>query len=538
MRSKKKKSSGGGSTSQAAADLFSGIRRGGGGQQSSGVERFPTPEEIANDPALRFDIENKAGRVFAGLVGGTMQEHIDPLTEQTMRYATGGTLIGFADDRHASIIGPARSGKGRSHFLPILYTYPVDASIVIIDIKGDLASATATYRASKQRTWLLDPFRAASSETDPYREGCGFNPLARVDPDDADAVVERAILTATSLVTRSQGEDPHWNDTAEQAIAGTCAHVMTSPLHAEQRHLGTVFRLLTDKTVRPDPHTPCDLEAEMRTNPAAGGMVISTAAAFFGKSDREFASTCSTIQRHLNWLHFPEMRRVVETDTVDLGSIQTTPTALFLSMPVRHMSSCAGFLRMVLNCLLASFESGDARRKHQMRSGGHRTLIIIDEMPALGYVRELEIAAGQIAGLGAKLYFCCQDLNQLKAAYPKSYETFLANSGTCTFLAPQDTTTLEWIQKRLGETTIVQHSRSEGSIQSLIKDGSSGRSSSLQTHPLMTTAEAARILKREDPFARQLVISASHGPMLLQRANYDQHPAFAPLLAKPKGAQP
>ncbi|MCA9303402.1 MAG: type IV secretory system conjugative DNA transfer family protein, partial [Phycisphaerales bacterium] len=283
---------------------------------------------------------------------------------------------------------------------------------------------------------------------------------------------------------------------------------------------------LTKSTQAPDEDTPCDLEAEMRTNPAAGGMVQAAAATMFEKSDRELASTLSTIRRHLNWLQYPAMRRSVEQGTGDLGSIQTTPTSLYVSLPVRHMSTCAGWQRMVLNCLLASFESGEARRAHQLQTGGHRTLIVIDEMPALGYMRSLEIAAGQIAGLGAKLYFCCQDLSQLKAINPNSYETFLANSGTLTFFSPQDTTTLEWIQRRLGDTTIVQHSQSEGSLRSLVEDGSSGRSASSGTHPLMTGAEAARVLRREDPLMRQLVISARHGPMLMQRVNYYEHPAF------------
>ena len=373
----------------------------------------------------------------------------------------------------------------------------------------------------------MDPFHAASCDVDQYRRGSGFNPLAGIHPEDSEAVVERAILVASSLVTRSQGEEAHWNDTAEQAIAGVCAHVMTSPLHAEHRHLGTVFRLLTEHTETPDADTPSDLEAEMRTNPAAEGMVVASGAALFEKSDRELSSVLSTARRHLAWLQYPQMRRVIEGGSVDLGSMQTIPTTLFVSMPVRHLSSCAGFIRMVLNCLFASFESGESRRAHQVQQGGHRTLIILDELPALGYMRSIEIAAGQIAGLGAKLYVCAQDLNQLKAVYPKSWQTFFANSGLTTFIAPQDPTTLEWIQRRLGETVIVQHSQSEGSISSLIQDGNSGRSASLHMHPLLTASEAARILRREDPLTRQLVISASHGPMLLQRVMYDAHPAFA-----------
>ena len=489
-----------------AMDLFQGLRRGGAVPGTGSLEGFPSVKRIASDQSLAFNIDNQAGRIFLGRVGDA--------------------LIGIGDDRHCFLAAPARSGKSRSHFLPVLLTYPAEASVVVVDIKGDLAGSTSAYRAALgQRCWVWDPYHAASSDVEPFRQS-GFNPLAGIDPEDIDAVVERAILIASSVVTRGKKDDAHFNDTAEAAIAGVIAHVMTSPLHADRRHLGTVYDLLTLSTRVEMEGEPCELEVEMRTNPAADKLVQRAAATLFEKSDRELASTLSTVRRHLNWLQYPAMRRSVEHGTGDLGSIQTTPTALYLSLPVRHLSTCAGWLRMILNCLLASFESGEARRAHQLQQGGHRTLIIVDEMPALGHMRSLEIAAGQIAGLGAKLYFCCQDLSQLKAAYPDSYETFLANSGTITMFAPQDTTTMEWIQRRLGETTIVQQSQSEGSLRSLVQDGDSGRSMSTSMHPLLTGAEAARILRREDPMMRQLVISAAHGPMLLQRANYNEHPAF------------
>ena len=492
--------------SRDVVSLHADLRRGGSKPGVGAVERFPTPDEIAANPSLAFDLENKEGKVILGCVGGQ--------------------LLGLYDDRNCALVAPARSGKSRCHFLNVHTTYP--GSIITLDVKGDQCSDVAHYRSHvmKQRVWIWDPFCAASSDVDMYRQS-GFNPLAGIDPEDIDAVVERSILVASSLVSRSQGEDAHWSDSAEAAIASVVAHVVSSPLHAHQCHLGTVYDLLTKSTKSPDDETPCDLEAEMRTNPAAGGMVEAGAATLFEKSDRELASTLSTIRRHLGWLQYPVMRRSVEKGTSDLESIQHTPTSLFPVLPVRHLSSCAGWLRMIINCLLASFESGEARRDHQTQSGGHRTLLIIDEMPALNFMRSLEIAAGQAPGLGIKMMFCCQDLNQLKAVYPNSYETFLANSGSITMFAPQDTTTLEWIQRRLGDTTIVQHSQSEGSIRSLVEDGNSGRSASVSMHPLLTGAEAARILRREDPQMRQLVISAAHGPMLISRVNNDQHPAFS-----------
>lgn len=496
------------------------------------MQYFPTSEQIASEARLVY----RDGTVFCGVTGSPMSAHNDQKGGPKKSYATGGTLCGTRDDRHCVLVAPARSGKGRCHLIPLLLTY--SGSIVVIDIKGDLASETAAFRAVRlgdhHQVWVLDPYSAASSAVERYRSATTFNPLSRIDPEDEQRVVDTAVLTASSLVTRQATGEPHWDDIAEQAIAGVVAHVLTWPLHTEKRDLGMVAWLLSHAASPPDANTPSDLEAEMRSNPAAGGFVQAMGAALFDKADRELSGALSTIRRHLNWLHQDKMRRSVEGEGIDLTELQTQPTTLYVSLPVRYLSSCTGWLRLVLNSALAAFEAGEARREYQIQSAQRPPcILLIDEMPALGYMRSLEIAAGQIAGLGVKLYCCAQDLSQLQAAYPKSWHTFLANSGTSTFFAPQDTTTLEWIERRLGQTTIVQSSRSDGSWNALVREGSSGRSATTATHPVMTGAEAARVFSREDPWARQLVLTASDGPLILQRAAYDQHPAFRSLLATP-----
>jgi type IV secretion system protein VirD4 len=494
---------------------------------------FPSAEQVASSSSLAFEpLQNAAGRVFLGAVGARMEERHDPATGWTHRFASGGSLCGVADDRNHFLLAPARSGKGRSHLIPILLTYP--GSVVVIDPKGDLASTTAAYRRSVlgQRVVVLDPFHAASAAVEPFRRDASFNPLAGVDPDDADGVIDRADVIANSLVVSEAQRDDHWDNVASQASAAVSAHVLTSPLHEERRTLATVARLLYTGMSRPDPETPSDLEAEMRTNPAADGFVQAGAAGLFDKADRELASTVSTIRRHLNWLLYPRMQRVVGEGAFSLASVLTEPTTVYLSIPVRKLASCAGWLRLVINCLLAEAEAGEARRAHQVQQGGHRTLLIIDEMPVLGRMRSLEIAAGQLAGLGVKLYLVAQDLSQLQGSYPETWQTFLGNSGTVVIFGATDNATLQWAETRLGQTTVLHRSQSDGSYRAMVKEGTSGRSAAQHLHPLMTATEIARTFNRDDPLARQLVFSASHGPLIVQRVAYDQHPVFRALLAR------
>lgn len=73
----------------------------------------------------------------------------------------------------------------------------------------------------------------------------------------------------------------------------------------------------------------------------------------------------------------------------------------------------------------------------------------------LGYLRQLEDAAGQIAGFGVRLWPILQDLGQLKALYRDRWQIFIGNSQFVQAFGNNDLETLKWISERLGQTTVV-----------------------------------------------------------------------------------
>lgn len=78
---------------------------------------------------------------------------------------------------------------------------------------------------------------------------------------------------------------------------------------------------------------------------------------------------------------------------------------------------------------------------------------------------------------------------------------------------------MEYVSKRLGQTTVsVTRDGEVGPEQSAA--GLSGRSQSIELHPLLTPEEVARQFARSDRLKRQLVIWAGYHPMILQRVEY------------------
>jgi type IV secretion system protein VirD4 len=254
--------------------------------------------------------------------------------------------------------------------------------------------------------------------------------------------------------------------------------------------------------------------------------------AFYSKSEKERSGVISTGRRHLHFLGYPRMQKVLQDGPFDLGLLQRERATLYLSLPAMMMGSCAGWLRLFVNLTLNAFEANKNRRDFQHQKGGDRVLMVLDEAAVLGRMERLEVAIGQIAGLGVKLRPIWQDLNQPAAIYGKRWESFLGNASVLTFFGNNDQFTLDYIEKRLGQTLVYSPAHRTPTLDAAINHGELGQSFTVQPHPLLNAAEIAEIFDRDDPLLRQLVFLPRIGPVILQRAFYDQHETFRRLHAK------
>jgi len=500
--------------------LFRGLKRGIHGKPPlATVSHFPSAESIAKDSSLSFDIkDNRQAKFFCGLVHAAMKQR------EGVRYASGGDLVGVVDDRAVCSVASSRFGKGRSWILPNAYTWP--GSAIFIDPKGDIATETILHRNTvlNQECYLLDAFGVSDSSAASYRTS--FNPLSVRLGDDDDDLLDLAILIAESLVVRFNEREPHWNDAAQHFLEGVVGHVLTDARYEGRRTLNTVYQLVMLYAEDGDKESPSTLESEMIGNGALDSAIQASATAFYDKEDKERSSVLSTLRRHLHFLGYPKIKKVLEDGPFTFRDMHTRPTSLYVSLPATKLVACSGLMRLVVNLSLASFEAGEHRRDFQHQKGRASVLMCIDEAFSLGRMERLEVAAGMISGFGVKLWTIWQDLSQMQSTYPKCWQTLLGNAGLQMFGAPNDLATLEWIEKRLGQTLVYNPSHHDPTYEQAIGGGATGDGFSLGSHPLMSVSEIAHTFDRDDPFHRQLVITPTHGPMILQRALYDQHEAF------------
>ncbi len=140
----------------------------------------------------------------------------------------------MVSDRHLLTFGPNGSGKSRRLLLPNLINL-VDWSMLVIDIKGELAAWSAEHRRKAgNEVVFLNPFGAGGLPS------TGFNPVAALDPTEDD-FVDDALGLAEAIV-REEGREPHWSASAQDLIS---ALIMYSRLTGKNDgSLGHVRELL------------------------------------------------------------------------------------------------------------------------------------------------------------------------------------------------------------------------------------------------------------------------------------------------------
>lgn len=481
-------------------------------EQAVPQERFQDAPDVARSKVLAYDPDNPGGRMLVGAIGRQ--------------------LIGIEDNRHMLTVAGSRSGKSVTLVGNLLF-YP--GSVLALDPKGELANLTARRRAALgQKICVLDPFLACADHVAPYR--MRYNPLALLDPA-SDTIIEDASMIADALVVAGDGKDPHWDDSARNFIEGLILHVATDPAFDGRRTLITV-RLLISRALMPDKadedafalnlallKNAHRLSRADETRDLADA-IEATARDFYEKPQNERGSVLSTARRHLKFLDYRSMRRVLSGHDFDLAELKRAEggCTVYLCLPAGRMGLCNRWLRLFLNQLLDRME----RTRIVPRAP---VLVCLDEFPVLGHMRQLEDAAGQIASYGVKLWVFLQDWGQGKALYKERWETFAGNAGILQFFGNNDLMTLDYISKRLGQTTV--RVVREGEVGREQADaGLSGRSVSDELFPMMTTAEVSRLFRRDDRYKRQLVIWAGYDPLIIQRVEYFDkngwcHAAFA-----------
>lgn len=446
--------------------------------------------------ALPFDAKAQ-NAMFLGYLPGTKRPH----------------YVGMPiDDRHGVTIAGARSGKGTSFIVPNLLLYP--GSVFANDPKGELARITSRRRREMgQQVAIIDPFRDSGI---PESDLAAFNPLDIIDPEDESAVDEAGLL-ANALIVPEAGTGKHWTDSAGNFLHGVILYVALRCIGRE-RTLPHVRELIT--LPEGEFYGEGGLIDRMQET---GGFCAQAANSLIAKSDNERSSVLSTALEQTAFLASPAMMRGIVgpggRSTFDIDALKNSEAGLtvYLCLPARRLRTHSRFLRLLLMVALARMEAVPNVSETQATVNGWPVLFMLDEFPVLGHMDVIESAAGLMAGYGVKLWTVLQDLSQLQRDYPRSWQTFLGNTGIIQNFGSSDEATCAYISKLCGETENLSQSLPELTDRER-GAGKIGLNRSVTVTPLLRPDEVRRFFARGT--GRALLSIPGEHPIAVMRANY------------------
>lgn len=483
-------------------------------------------------------------------------------------HLSGGEPIGWCDDRHLITVAGSRAGKGVSAILPNLHLYR--GPMVCIDPKGENASMTADHRANVlgQEVHVLDPYGVAELMDPGLRSA--HDPMVGLKLKDKE-IIEKINMIAESMVVSTTDHDPHFDELSRAFIAALIGHVLSLSDLGMPRNLVTLRTLFRrgdpERALRFNEQIALENETEravadansdawpearpllsdfealleaMSQNEALDGMISGLAKRLLDMGLEERGSVLSTTDRHTRFLDGEPMKSVLMKPQssarkhIEFEKLKQSkkPVTVYLCLPTRYLATHARWLRLLINGIMGAVEK--TKTVKSGAGGDYRILAILDEFPVLGYMRTLESAVGYMAGYGIRIWAILQDLNQLKRDYPKSWETFLGNTGVQQFFGNTDQTTLDYLTKALGETEVIRTTQTTSDLSAAEKTTlRAGRKSAVDTEgftrsvqeveqimkvSLMSPHEIRLIFRREEN--RQIIMTADFRPIVAYRRLY------------------
>lgn len=361
--------------------------------------------------------------------------------------------------RHTIICAQTRTGKGTRVIVPTLLRYqggntgrPSGGSVFCIDPKGENAAVTArARRAFPSDVHIINPW----GEFAPLFKQYGFapatyNPLDILDRHDPNVVSTAQSIAAAICPQEASGRDAFWNRNAANILTAVLLWLTDQP--QETKTLGRAREILTRS--KKDFQTNF-LSHMVASTTVFGGAISEHAAPFDGMAQETYSGIMSNVQQYTTFLSDQAVKAATAASTFSMRDLLTKSTTVYLVIPPDKLTIQRTWLRLLIIAALHTY-------KHFGSATVNRCLFLIDEMPALGRIDELDIAT--MAGYGVDYVLILQALDQLRAIYGDAgYGAILSNCAYKWFCNVSDLHTAEYLSKTLGNQTVDTASTSASS---------------------------------------------------------------------------
>ena len=341
--------------------------------------------------------------------------------------------IGLDTDSMMLTIAGMGGGKSRDVLHNNLLTWPYGA--FVLDPKGEHIQRTGARRERNSSVYVLDPFGITGEQTSHY------NPLIDIDPAEKGARDQLAEICEACLPEKIETRDDHFRPLAQIILRGFIAHVMTV-CPQEQRHLGTVFDILTKGKPNAEGF---DFEGfskvleAMRNNKAFSDSPISAVGVLDKVSDRERGSFFSTMLKSIDWMNDPGIRTTYTKSDFKMEELKRDQVTIYLVLPSKKFLRFSPWMRVLISQALHSCV---------ITPSSKTTLFVFDEFAQLGTFKPIKEGLVTLRSAKIKIWMLLQNLQQLKESYG-NWSDFLSSCDQ-QFFAVHDLETMRYVSDMLG----------------------------------------------------------------------------------------
>lgn len=409
------------------------------------------------------------------------------------------------------------AGKSRFYVKPNLLLASDDpnkgTSYVITDPSGELLESCGTFL--KQKGYKIRVLNL----TDMEHSSC-YNPFDYINTEEDVLILINCLIKNTTPAGKGGG-DPFW-EKSETALLSALFFFLWKHRPEEERNFTSVMKLLRAANIdENDSSTESPLDKifnEIGQNDP-NDMGYKSYQTFRMGAGKTLKSILISAAVRLNSFEIPAVANMVTHDylhpekNLDLRQVGMEKTALFCIIP----SADDTYNFIVAMMYYQLFSTLYYTYDHDKKQLNYPVRFMLDEFANIGQIPDFDKKLATMRKYKISCAIILQNLKQLEEMYDKKAEPLIGNCDTILFLGSSEASTLEYVSKKLGTTTVKvkNYSKSRGTT------GSSSESENSTKRELMTpdevglmnTNDCILFLRGEKPF---------YGP----KYKYEKHPNF------------
>lgn len=408
----------------------------------------------------------------------------------------------------AIMAAPTRSMKGVGIVIPNCLNW--HDSLVITDTKLENYEITSGFRHEMgQEVFLFNP-----SPTD-YKSH-RWNALSYIS-EDPNFRIDDIQKIAEFLLPTPKGSDPMWSSEARDLFMGLVLLLLDTP--GLPKTLGEVFRQL--RTEKETSEYLSDL-LEERSDDLDPNCVM-TLNKFANMPSKQRDGVKSTISSALNLWANPLLDAATSENDFDFRDLRRKRMTIYVGITPDNLDRMAP----VINLFFQQLVDQNTRTLPVKNVDRHSVLLLMDEFPALGYMKTISKGVSYMAGYNLRLLPIVQSPEQLTEIYgAESARNFIKNHATRVVYAPKEMKEAEEIANELG--TITTRSESISSPREMGK-GMGSRNLSETKRQLLLPQEVKDIGK-----AAEIILSENCAPIMGKKIIYYKDDNFLKRCIKPE----